>query len=660
MLEKRWGAFLCNCRSTLNVDLKKIGNPASLVTVATQPEEEIKAFAREVDQQELEHVLVGCCAEPAIFEEALPGKTLHFLDLKGKCFSPHPDSEQAHSKALKMIQAEIRASNLKAHKTVPVNPLQVGNRVVIYTEFAEGLKLASMLDDLVEEGPGGAVTLCISPEIEGLEDESPLLKQRTSLIAVEGRLGNFQITLEPDALTNGGSQKRFELKADQLVVLTKTILPGVKRRTGVHLLSSAGNEILEETARQVRELVGNFHKQVHVTYDKEICAGGDKGIETCGRCITYCPFEAISRQTENPLRIQVDHMTCEGCGACVSACPTSALQFTEPTSQEIYARMATLLASSKEKRGEEEPPVIVFHCEEMGRKVLDTAGQLQLPYSSGVLPIEVPCLRYVSESNMLAAMSLGAAGVGLLGCENCPNGERELLYQKYDFTQTILHHFDLGQERVRIITAEEGMEADAIEAVNEFTSQLSEAPLVPSWSTPRQTENRAILSEVLQGFVEQTGKESGRVELSSDLPFALAEVRESGCTLCRSCANICPTNAFKFEEENNSLYFKHINCVGCGLCEQVCPENVITLRSELVLEKPSLEYALVAEDEMITCAKCEKPYINRRALEAVESKLFEIESLKHTFSGNRKNILRMCPDCRTIVAMMEVDKGWEP
>ena len=63
---------------------------------------------------------------------------------------------------------------------------------------------------------------------------------------------------------------------------------------------------------------------------------------------------------------------------------------------------------------------------------------------------------------------------------------------------------------------------------------------------------------------------------------------------------------------------------------------------------------------MIVCAKCEKPYINRRALEAVESKLFEIESQNNTFSGNRKNLLRMCPDCRTVVAMMEVEKGWEP
>ncbi len=344
MQEKRWGAFLCDCRSTMNVDLKKIGNPMSLVSVASNPEKEIHAFAKEADQQKLEHVVIGCCADPSIFEEALQGKTLHFLDLKRNCFSIHPDIEKAHSKALKMIHAEIEVSKIRAKNPVKVNPLQVGNRVVIYTEFPEGLKLASMLKDMGENGTVN-VTLCISSEIEGLGD-SPLLEQRSSLVSVEGRLGDLQITLEPDPMTNGGPQNRFSLKSDQLVVLTKTPPSGTKRRTGVHLLSSTESEVLEETARQVRELVGNFHKPEHVIYDQEICAGGDKGIETCGSCITFCPYDAISRQTDNPIRIQVDHLTCEGCGACVSACPTSALHFTDPSPQEIYARMATLLASS--------------------------------------------------------------------------------------------------------------------------------------------------------------------------------------------------------------------------------------------------------------------------------------------------------------------------
>ena len=170
MLAKRWGVFLCDCRSTLNMDLQKIGNPASLVVVATNPEKDIEDFASKADQLELEHVVVGCCAKPSIFEEALQGKTLHFLDLKGKCFAPHSNIEQAHTKASKMIEAEIRVSNIKAKNPVPVNPLQVGNRVVIFTEFSEGLKLASMLDELMD-GDSAAVTLCISSDIEGLEED---------------------------------------------------------------------------------------------------------------------------------------------------------------------------------------------------------------------------------------------------------------------------------------------------------------------------------------------------------------------------------------------------------------------------------------------------------------------------------------------------------
>jgi hypothetical protein len=87
---------------------------------------------------------------------------------------------------------------------------------------------------------------------------------------------------------------------------------------------------------------------------------------------------------------------------------------------------------------------------------------------------------------------------------------------------------------------------------------------------------------------------------------------------------------------------------------------VIKLRPELYLESDGLDYMVVVEDEMITCAHCEKPYINRRALETIEAKVLGLESLLDTFTGKRKNLLRMCPDCRAVAAMWEVDKGWEP
>ena len=323
-------------------------------------------------------------------------------------------------------------------------------------------------------------------------------------------------------------------------------------------------------------------------------------------------------------------------------------------------RKVLFLNSTKKNNQEIHKTVIVFHCEEMGKNVLDKAGHIPLNYSPSVLPVEIPCLRYLSESNILAAISSGAAGVGLLGCENCPNGERELLYQKFELSEIILEKFGIGKDRLRIITSEKGCEEESIRILDEFSKNLSVSSLNQNWSIPRQTRNREILAEILGDLIEQTGNEPGVIKLNSDYDFSSAEVNESGCTLCRSCANVCPTNAFRYNENENNLDFKHINCVRCGLCEQVCPENVITLKSEIVIDKLALDYVTVAEDDMVSCKKCSKPYINRRALESIESKLFSIDSLKDTFSGNRKNILRMCPDCRTVEAVKEVEKGWEP
>ena len=50
---KNWGAFLCDCRSTLNVDQKKIEASFPLFKVATNPEEEIDTFANEAENQDL-------------------------------------------------------------------------------------------------------------------------------------------------------------------------------------------------------------------------------------------------------------------------------------------------------------------------------------------------------------------------------------------------------------------------------------------------------------------------------------------------------------------------------------------------------------------------------------------------------------------------------
>jgi len=161
-------------------------------------------------------------------------------------------------------------------------------------------------------------------------------------------------------------------------------------------------------------------------------------------------------------------------------------------------------------------------------------------------------------------------------------------------------------------------------------------------------------------FIEQRRLEPGRQPLDPALPFAVAEVEAEGCTLCRSCVNVCPTHAFRLDEPTSSLQFNHFACVACGLCETVCPEGVINLRHEVVFAREALDYRTVVRDEMVGCLKCGSPFVNRKSLDAILAKVLQAGPLMDAFSGERRNLLRMCPDCRAVAAMQEVEQGWVP
>jgi ferredoxin len=124
--------------------------------------------------------------------------------------------------------------------------------------------------------------------------------------------------------------------------------------------------------------------------------------------------------------------------------------------------------------------------------------------------------------------------------------------------------------------------------------------------------------------------------------------------------NVCPTHAFRFDEGRLTLELKQVACVNCGLCVAACPETAITLKPELYLERNALEWQVVLRDEMVGCVRCGKPFGNRKALEAIEAKIFGEAHLLDTFAGTRRNLLRMCPNCRAVAAVLEMQQGWEP
>ena len=646
-MRARWGIFVCNCQHTLALDPRRFDLPTQLVQFATGADGDLPAFADLVSRERCTHALIACCDVPGRFDDALRAAaganlTTHFIDLKESCFAVHDDPLEAQDKAARLLRGALRAAEAQAEPRYL--PLQSEGRVLIAVDEPLAGDLARRLSDACRP-------ILVTGEGTPAVESSPSWRvYRGELLEVSGRLGDFRARV---GLPGGSPQ---ELVVDQVVVPESEAVAH-PAPTGYHVLKSADPAHAGQLAAQIDDLTGDFLKTVHVTYDADTCAGGAAGQQACGACIPACPYQAIRRDPANPLRVEVDHLSCEGCGACSAACPTSSLRFADPSPQALHAQLVALLAPN----GGCTDQVLVFHCSEQGKRLIEEAGRRPLPYAANLLGVQVPCLRHVSAPAILGALRLGAAGVGLLGCAACPHGERAVLDRTLAFCRATMEAFDAGAERLRLFLTAEGEEAETVSAITGFAQSLAPAPFRWDGSTPpRARDDRQALKEIVRTFIEQRSLEPGRQPLDPALPFAVAEVMAEGCTLCRSCVNVCPTHAFRLDEPTSSLQFNHFACVACGLCETVCPEGVVNLRHEVVFAREALDYRTVVRDEMVGCLKCGSPFVNRKSLDAILAKVLQPGPLMDAFSGERRNLLRMCPDCRAVAAMQEVEQGWVP
>jgi ferredoxin len=89
--------------------------------------------------------------------------------------------------------------------------------------------------------------------------------------------------------------------------------------------------------------------------------------------------------------------------------------------------------------------------------------------------------------------------------------------------------------------------------------------------------------------------------------------------------------------------------VQCGLCAATCPEKVITLHPQIDFRAATAASRVIKEEEPFHCIRCAKPFGTRSTIERVIAKL---EGKHWMFQGSsqRLDMIKMCDDCRMIVA----------
>lgn len=449
--------------------------------------------------------------------------------------------------------------------------------------------------------------------------------------SARGALGGFELSIDAfQQVVPGGrgaldlTDRRDGARSGCDIILDLSggtpLFPAHGKREG-YLRADPGSQTAVASAIfDAAQMVGTFEKPLFVRLEPALCAHSRAGQPACSNCLDLCPTGAITSAGDH---VSIDPMVCAGCGACSAVCPSGAITYDAPPVETIFRRV-DVLASTYRKAGGTAPRLLV-HDAEFGAEMIALLARYGRGLPADVIPLEVDALAGFGHAEMLAALSVGFAGVDVL---MGPKTEQEALDRQMALASAIA-----GAQRIRLLNPGEP-DALSDSLYGQEVPQPNVTPVLPM-GTRRQVARLA--AKALQ-------PEAEILPLPQGAPYGAVIVDTDACTLCLSCVSLCPSGALGDNPDMPQLRFQEDACLQCGLCHNICPEKAITLVPQLNLTDAALGQEVLHEEEPFACVECGALFGVKSTIDRITEKLAGKHAMFATPDAAR--MIQMCDKCR--------------
>ncbi|MEM6887928.1 MAG: 4Fe-4S binding protein [Pseudomonadota bacterium] len=613
--------ILCDCLGTQSLDAAALGSasgrrPSRVLTEACG--HQLKEVSQLVTKG---GVMIACEQQARLFRELaedIDAEVDGFVDVRDRAGWSDDADEAGPKMAALVAEAALPAPTEKS-----VDVVSDGVCLVIGTEEV-ALEAANALSETL------AVTVLLS-EPADMTPENTFDVVAGRLTRAAGTFGEFDLRIDGfRQMIAGGrgaagwSEARDGAKStcDLIVDLSggTPLFPAPEKRDGYLRADPGSQAAVAKVLRDATHMVGTFEKTLYVRLEAPRCAHSRTEQTACTKCFDVCPTGAIASAGEH---VAINPLICAGCGACASVCPSEAIIYDAPPVSSIFARLAKLAGTYRSAGGG--VPRLLVHDAEVGRDTISMAARYGRGLPADVIPFEVSALASYGHAEMMAALATGFGSISILLTQT---SDRDVITNETELacalagSQTV----SLIDERDPDLLSEKLYGAPAV--------QQTPDPILPIGGR-RQVARLA--AKTLQPDAET-------LALPAGAPYGTVLVDTEACTLCLSCASLCPAGALVDNPDAPQLRFQEDACLQCGLCVSLCPEDAITLKPQLDLTDAAFDQRVLHEEDPFACIECGALFGVKSTVERITEKL----AGNHAMFSRPETIrmIQMCDNCR--------------